>query len=58
MNNLETYSTNLQAAESGIRDADFARETAEMTKNQIMQQASTSVLAQAKGMSSMAAQLI
>ncbi|MED5369509.1 MAG: flagellin [Myxococcota bacterium] len=58
LNNLETYSTNLQAAESAIRDADFASETAEMTKNQIMQQASVSVLAQAKGMSSMAAQLI
>jgi flagellin len=58
LNNLETYSTNLQSAESSIRDADFAFETAEMTKNQIMQQASTSILAQAKGMGSAAAQLI
>jgi flagellin len=58
LNNLETYSTNLQSAESSIRDADFAFETAEKTKNQIMQQASTSILAQAKGMGSAAAQLI
>jgi len=58
LNNLEVYSTNLQAAESNIRDADFAYETAEMSKNQIMQQASTAVLAQAKGMTGAAVQLI
>ena len=38
---------NLSAAESRIRDVDIARETAELTKNNIMQQAATSVLAQA-----------
>jgi len=58
LNNLETYTENLQSAESQIRDADFAYETAEMSKNQIMQQASTSVLAQAKTVSQGALNLI
>ena len=44
--NMEVYDENLQAAESQIRDVDFASETAEMAKNQIMQQAGMSVLAQ------------
>lgn len=47
LNNLQTTYTNFQAAESRIRDADFAYETAVYTKNQIMVQAGTSVLAQA-----------
>lgn len=38
---------NVTAAESSIRDADFARETAEMTRGQILTQAGTSVLATA-----------
>ena len=38
---------NLTAAESAIRDADFAQETANLTKAQILQQAGTAVLAQA-----------
>ena len=58
LNNLETYTENLLSAESQIRDADFAYETAEMSKNQIMQQASTSVLAQAKTLSQGALNLI
>lgn len=45
--NLQTNSTNLQAARSRIEDADYAVEVANMTKNQILQQAGTSVLAQA-----------
>ncbi len=45
--NLQTNSTNLQAAQSRIQDADYAVEVANMTKNQILQQAGTSVLAQA-----------
>jgi flagellin len=44
--NLEVYSENLISAESRIRDADFAFETAEMAKFQIMQQAGMSVLSQ------------
>lgn len=58
LNNLETYTANIEAAESRIRDADFAFETAELAKSQIMQQAGTSVLAQAKNMTAAAAQLI
>ena len=38
---------NLSAAESRIRDVDVARETADLTRNNIMQQAATSILAQA-----------
>lgn len=47
LGNLQVTFTNYQAAESRIRDADFAYETAQYTKNQIMVQAGTSVLAQA-----------
>ncbi|HHL39469.1 MAG TPA: flagellin FliC, partial [Deltaproteobacteria bacterium] len=45
--NLQVSFTNFQAAESRIRDADFAYETAVFTRNQILVQAGTSVLAQA-----------
>ena len=45
--NLQNISENVTAARSRIRDTDFAAETAEMTKNQILQQAGTSILAQA-----------
>lgn len=45
--NLSTNETNLTAAQSRIEDADYATEVANMTKNQILQQAGTSVLAQA-----------
>jgi len=48
LSNIEVYRENLVSAESQIRDADFAFETAELSKNQIMQQAGLSVLAQAK----------
>ncbi len=48
LGNMETYVENLECAESQIRDADFAFETAELAKQQILQQAGTSVLAQAK----------
>jgi flagellin len=47
LRNLENYGENLAAAESRIRDADFAFETAQMAKQQILQQAGVSVLAQA-----------
>ena len=47
LNNLEVYTENVDSAQSQIRDADFAHETAEMAKFQIMAQAGTSVLAQA-----------
>ena len=45
--NLSVSSENLLASESRLRDVDFARETSEFTKNQIMLQAGTSILAQA-----------
>uniref|UniRef100_UPI0035182A7D flagellin N-terminal helical domain-containing protein n=1 Tax=Limnobacter sp. TaxID=2003368 RepID=UPI0035182A7D len=43
----ETSSTNLQAARGRIMDADFAKETAALTRAQILQQAGTAMLAQA-----------
>ncbi|NBC46668.1 MAG: flagellin FliC [Gammaproteobacteria bacterium] len=45
--NLETNALNLSDARSRIEDADYAKEVAEMTRAQILQQAGTSVLAQA-----------
>ncbi|WP_027339043.1 flagellin [Halonatronum saccharophilum] len=45
--NLDTTRENLQAAESRIRDTDMAAEMAEMTKNQVLSQAGTAMLAQA-----------
>jgi len=48
---LEGYSENLQSAESMIRDADFAFETANLTKNQVLTQSGVAVLAQAKNVS-------
>ncbi|NUJ58817.1 MULTISPECIES: flagellin [Halomonadaceae] len=45
--NLSTTETNLSAARSRIEDADYATEVADMTRAQILQQAGTSVLAQA-----------
>lgn len=47
ISNLQNYSENLTAARSRIMDADFASETAKLTRAQIMQQAGTSILAQA-----------
>lgn len=47
INNLDTNGTNLSAARSRIEDADYAVEVADMTRAQILQQAGTSVLAQA-----------
>ena len=48
LRNMEIYLENITSAESRIRDADYAYETAEMAKNQILQQAGMSVLSQAK----------
>jgi flagellin len=45
--NLSSISENVAGARSRIRDTDFATETAELTRNQIVQQASLSVLSQA-----------
>jgi len=47
VSNLTTYKTNLEASKGRIVDADFASETSKLTKAQILQQAATSMLAQA-----------
>ena len=47
INNLTTLQINTDAAKSRIQDADFAAETSNMTKSQILSQAATSMLAQA-----------
>jgi len=46
--NMVTYVESLSAAESQIMDTDYAHETAEMTRLQVMQQAGTAALAQAR----------
>lgn len=45
--NLDTSAENLQAAESRIRDVDMAKEMMEFTKQNILQQVATAMLAQA-----------
>ncbi|RNF52351.1 flagellin [Marinomonas hwangdonensis] len=47
INNLSNIAENVSAARSRVRDADFAEETAQLTSSQILQQASSSILAQA-----------
>jgi len=51
ISNLSVQSENLSAARSRIQDTDFAAETAELTRNQILQQAGTAMLAQANQVS-------
>ena len=50
VSNLQSTSENLSASRSRIRDADFAQETANMTRGQILQQAGTAMLAQANSL--------
>lgn len=50
ISNLQNVSDNLSAARSQIQDADYAAETANLTKNQILQQAGTAMLAQANSL--------
>ncbi len=47
ISNIGSYSENLQAARSRIMDTDFAKETANLTRAQILQQAGTAMVAQA-----------
>ncbi|PPK51316.1 flagellin N-terminal helical domain-containing protein [Marinobacter persicus] len=56
--NLSTTSENLSAANSRIRDADFAAETAELARTQVLQQAGLSVLSQANGRPQQVLQLL
>jgi flagellin len=48
--NLKTSSENVSAARGRIRDTDFAAETANMTRNQVLQQAGVAMLAQANAL--------
>jgi flagellin len=50
ISNLQASVENLSAARSRIRDADFAEETANLTRVQILQQAGTAMLAQANAL--------
>ncbi|MBT4347831.1 MAG: flagellin FliC, partial [Methylococcales bacterium] len=51
MSNMANNSQNTQAARSVIADADYAKEAANLAKNQILQQAGTAMLAQANSQS-------
>ncbi|NOH78919.1 flagellin [Vibrio sp. RE86] len=48
INNLDNINENVNASKSRIKDTDFAKETTALTKSQILSQASSSILAQAK----------
>jgi flagellin len=58
INNLGISVENLSAANSRIRDVDIAEETSELTRNNILMQSGTSVLAQANSVPRMALQLL
>ena len=58
ISNLSNISENVSASRSRIQDTDFATETAQMTKNQILQQAGTSILSQANQLPQAALSLI
>lgn len=58
INNMAIYNENLSAGNSRIRDVDMASETAELTKNNILTQATTSVLSQANQNSMLALKLL
>ncbi|EKU81165.1 flagellin N-terminal helical domain-containing protein [Massilia timonae] len=57
-NNLSNISTNTKAATGTIMDVDFASESANMTSNQMLLQASTAMLKQSNSMSSMVMSLL
>jgi len=50
VSSLQTTSENLSASRSRIRDADFAQETANLTRGQVLQQAGTAILARANAL--------
>jgi flagellin len=50
VSSLQTSSENLSASRSRIQDTDFAKETASLTRGQILQQAGTAMLAQANSL--------
>lgn len=58
VSNLSAISENLSAARSRIQDADFAAETAELSRNQVLQQSAIAILGQANVAPQVALQLI
>jgi len=58
ISNLASAAENLTAARSRIRDADFAAETATLTRNQVLQQAGVAMLAQANAIPNQVLQLL
>jgi flagellin len=58
ISNLQIAVENQSAAKSRIMDADFAMETASMTRGQILQQAGTAMVAQANSMPNTVLQLL
>ncbi len=58
ISNLANIQENVEASNSRIKDTDFAKETTQMTKAQILQQAGTSILAQAKQLPNSAISLL
>ncbi|MBM5460626.1 flagellin FliC [Pseudomonas sp. P66] len=58
INNLQNINENADAARGRVQDTDFAAETAQLTKQQTLQQASTSVLAQANQLPSAVLKLL
>jgi flagellin len=58
INNLQNINENASAALGRVQDTDFAAETAQLTKQQTLQQASTSVLAQANQLPSAVLKLL
>ena len=57
-NNLGNMRTNTEAAKGRIMDVDYASETANMTKNQLLLQAGTSMLKQSSSMSQLVLSLM
>jgi flagellin len=58
LNTAETFAENTAAAESRIRDVDFGAESAELSKQQLLQQAGVAILGQAKSINQGAVQLL
>lgn len=58
INNLDNIKENTSASRSRIRDTDYAIETANLTKNQILQQAVTAMMAQSKAQPELIIQLL
>lgn len=58
INNLSNVNENLTASKGRIKDTDYAKETTQMIKQQILQQVSTSILAQAKQQPNLALTLL